>query len=142
MTRVLILCTGNSARSQMAEGLLRAMAPELDVQSAGTVPAAQVNPFAVRAMAEIGMDISGARPKSVHQFLPEHFDFVVTVCAEADRDCPAFIGQTGRRVHVGFEDPARAQGSEQEVLAEFRRIRDQIRGRFKRLYEDEIKNEQ
>lgn len=137
--RVLILCTGNSARSQMAEGFLRALDARLEVHSAGTEPAPQVNPFAVAAMREAGLDISSARPKDVRRFLDQPFDYVVTVCGEADRNCPVFTGQVRRRLHIGFPDPARATGSDEEILEAFRRVRDDIRQRFTELYEQEIR---
>lgn len=137
--RVLILCTGNSARSQMAEGFLRALDARLEVHSAGTEPAPQVNPFAVAAMREAGLDISSARPKDVRRFLDQPFDYVVTVCGEADRNCPVFTGQVRRRLHIGFPDPARATGSDEKILEAFRRVRDDIRQRFTELYEQEIR---
>lgn len=136
--RILILCTGNSARSQMAEGFLRALDARLEVHSAGTEPAPQVNPFAVAAMREAGIDISSARPKDVRRFLDQPFDYVITVCGEADRNCPVFTGQVRRRLHIGFPDPARATGSDEEILEAFRRIRDAIRQRFTELYQQEI----
>jgi arsenate reductase len=137
--RILILCTGNSARSQMAEGFLRALDPRLEVHSAGTEPAPRVNPFAVEAMREAGIDISAGRPKDVRQFLNQPFDYVITVCGEADRNCPAFHGAVRRRLHIGFPDPAQATGSDEEILAEFRRVRDNIRRRFTEFYEQEIR---
>lgn len=136
--RILILCTGNSARSQMAEGFLRALDSRLEVHSAGTEPARQVNPFAIAAMREAGIDISAGRPKHVRQFLDQPFDYVITVCGEADRACPVFTGPVGRRLHIGFPDPAQATGSEQEILEAFRRVRDNIRRRFTEFYEQEI----
>jgi arsenate reductase len=128
--RILVLCTGNSARSQMAEGFLRSFDSRLEVFSAGTVPAERVHPAAVAVMQEAGIDISAARPKSVEQYLGESFDVVITVCDDADCNCPAFAGRVGRRIHIGFEDPAKATGSPEEVLAVFRRIRDEMRARF------------
>jgi arsenate reductase len=128
--RILVLCTGNSARSQMAEGLLKARDPSLEVYSAGTRPAARVHPAAVKAMREVGIDIGAAIPKNVSQFLNRAFDEVVTVCDDANETCPVFLGTVGRRTHIGFEDPARAQGSPEDVLAAFRRVRDQIAGRL------------
>ena len=127
MARALVLCTGNSARSQMAEGILRALDPALEVHSAGTRPAAQVHWGAVRAMAEIGIDISRARPKPVEQFLGQPFDYVITVCDQANETCPVFTGQVGRRLHIGFEDPAAAPGTDAQVMEAFRLVRDQIR---------------
>ena len=124
--RILVLCTGNSARSQMAEGLLKAYDPSLEVYSAGTKPAARVHPAAVEAMREVGIDIGAAIPKHVEQFLHQAFDVVVTVCDGANETCPVFLGRVGRRVHIGFEDPARVEGSPDAVLAAFRRVRDRI----------------
>ena len=138
--RILVLCTGNSARSQMTEGFLRSFDPSLEVYSAGTKPAARVNPFAVQAMKEVGIDISGGQPKSVSQFVGESFDYVVTVCDDADKNCPNFRGKVGRRLHIAFPDPARAEGSDQEKLAVFRRVRDDIRTRFRDLYDRELKS--
>ena len=124
--RILVLCTGNSARSQMAEGLLKAYDASLEVYSAGTHPAARVHPAAVEAMREVGIDIGAAIPKNVEQFLNQAIDVVVTVCDDANEMCPVFLGRVGRRTHIGFEDPARAAGSPEDVLAAFRRVRDQI----------------
>lgn len=138
--RILVLCTGNSARSQMTEGFLRSFDPSLEVYSAGTKPAARVNPYAVQAMKDVGIDISGGQPKSVSQFVGESFDYVVTVCDDADKDCPNFRGKVGRRLHIAFPDPAKAEGSDQQKLAVFRRVRDDIRTRFRDLYDRELKS--
>ena len=137
-TRILILCTGNSCRSQMAEGVLRALDPELEVYSAGTDPAPVVHPLAVEAMQEIGIDVSGARPKHVDEFLHQSFDYVITVCGDARETCPSFSGRAGKRVHIEFEDPARAQGPREKVMEVFRRVRDQIRERFAAFYKEHI----
>ncbi len=137
--RVLVLCTGNSARSQMAEAFLRNFDPAIEAHSAGTDPAAEVNPHAVEVMREVGVDLSGSRPKPVTDYLGQVFDFVITVCAEADRNCPVFTGSVRRRVHLPFEDPARATGSNEQVRAVFRRVRDQIRDRLLDFYEKEIR---
>jgi arsenate reductase len=124
--RVLILCAGNSARSQMAEGLLRHDAGErFEVFSAGTKPG-QVRPEAVAAMRELGIDISGHRSRHVDEFAGQSFDYVLTVCDNAKESCPIFPGQTVT-IHHNFEDPAALQGSEEERRASFRRVRDQIR---------------
>jgi arsenate reductase len=124
--RVLILCTGNSARSQMAEGLLRHDAGDrFDVESAGTKPG-YVRPEASAAMREIGIDISSHRSKHVDEFQNQPFDYVLTVCDNARETCPIYPGQTNR-IHHSFEDPAAVQGSEDERLAAFRKVRDQIR---------------
>jgi arsenate reductase len=111
----------------MAEGILRSLDPGLDVFSAGTLPAARVHPLAVRVMKEIGVDISAAVPKSVDRFTGEQFDAVLTVCDQARETCPVFSGRVGLRLHQGFDDPAIVQGTNEEVLLEFRRVRDQIR---------------
>lgn len=137
--RVLILCTGNSCRSQMAEGILRSFDARLEVFSAGTEPAAQVHPLALRVMREIGLDISGQRPKRVSQFLDQSFDYVVTVCGDADQNCPNFRGKVARRLHIGFPDPAKATGTQAEVLHVFRTVRDDIRRRFREFYEKEVR---
>ncbi len=123
--RVLLLCTGNSARSQMAEGLLRNIAGNhFEVFSAGTRPAG-LNPNAVAVMREIGIDISRHRSKSVDEFAGQLFDYVITVCDSARESCPIFPGAV-QRLHYSFEDPAAAQGSPEEQLAVFRRVRDEI----------------
>lgn len=127
--KVLILCTGNSARSQMAEGLLRHDGgPDYEVFSAGTHPTS-VRPEATQVMQEVGIDISGHRSKSVDEFAGQHFDCVITVCDNARESCPVFPATT-RRIHWSLEDPAAVQGSEEQRLAEFRRIRDQLRQRL------------
>jgi len=123
---ILILCTGNSARSQMAEGLLRHDAGDrFEVVSAGTKPSV-VRPEAIAVMREIGIDISGHRSKPVHEFAGREFDYVLTVCDNAKETCPLYPGHTNR-LHRAFEDPAAFAGSESERLAHFRRVRDQIR---------------
>ena len=125
--RVLILCTGNSARSQMAEGLLRQDAGErFDVESAGTKPGI-VRPEAIAAMKEIGIDISGHRSKHVDEFEGQKFDYVITVCDNAKESCPVFFG-AAKRLHESFDDPAALNGSEEERLALFRRVRGELRG--------------
>ncbi len=128
--RVLILCTGNSARSQMAEGLLRHDAGNVyDVFSAGTKPT-QVRPEAVAVMQEAGIDISGYRSKSVDEYAGQDFDYVITVCDNAKESCPIFPAKT-QRVHWSIEDPAAVQGSEKDRLAAFRLARDELRARLK-----------
>lgn len=124
--RVLILCTGNSARSQMAEGLLRHDAGDrFEVFSAGTKPS-HVRPEAITAMRELGIDISGHRSKSVTELDGQHFDYVITVCDSARESCPMFFG-TAKRLHHSFDDPAALTGSEEERLTLFRRVRDELR---------------
>lgn len=136
--RILVLCTGNSARSQMAAGFLKSFDPRLDVYSAGTQPAARINPHAVQAMREVGIDISSGTPKSVHQFVSQSFDYVFTVCDDADKNCPNFTGKVGKRVHIGFIDPASATGTEEQVMAVFRQVRDEIKEKFSAYYAKEI----
>jgi arsenate reductase (thioredoxin) len=127
--RVLILCTGNSARSQMAEGILRDMAgDDFEVASAGVAPN-HVRPEAIKVMGELGIDISGHRSKSVDEFMGQEFDYVITVCDNANQQCPVFPGKT-ERIHWSFEDPAAAPGDEPARLAAFRRVRDEIRQRL------------
>ena len=127
---VLILCTGNSCRSHMAEGILRAAAGDLvEVCSAGSKPAGYVHPKAIAALAEIGIDISQHRSKPMQEFLDRTVATVITVCGNADQACPVFPGQVHRH-HWGFDDPAHATGSEEEIMAEFRRVRDEIRRVF------------
>ena len=124
---VLILCTGNSCRSHLAEGILRHLAGDLfDVHSAGSNPAGYVHPKAIEVMREIGIDISGHTSKHMNQFLDRKIDTVITVCGNADQACPMFPGQVNR-YHWGFDDPAHAKGSDEEVLNVFRRVRDQIK---------------
>ena len=124
---VLILCTGNSCRSHMAEGVLKKVAGDiLDVQSAGSKPAGYVHPLAIQAMKEIGIDISGHRSKSMNEFLDKSVETVITVCGNADQACPIFPGQVNR-YHWGFFDPAKAERTEEEKLRIFREVRDQIR---------------
>jgi len=125
--RVLILCTGNSARSQMAEGLLRHDAGDrFEACSAGVEPAVRVRPEAIAAMREIGIDISGHRPKHVNDFAGQRFDYVLTVCDHAHETCPVFPGGT-QVIHHSFRDPAAFHGTEEEQLELFRTVRDQIR---------------
>lgn len=132
--RVLILCTGNSCRSQMAHGFLQSFDKRLDVHSAGTKPAAHVNSKAVEVMMEAGVDISAHTPKSVDIYLNEPWDYVITVCGGANETCPMFTGEVGKRLHIGFDDPSDAVGSDEFVMSEFRRVRDEIKDGFERFY--------
>ena len=128
--RVLIVCTGNSCRSQMAEGWVRHdLGERWEVASAGTHPAGEVAPLAVRAMAEVGVDISGARPKHWAPFLDQRWDLVVTVCDSARESCPLFPGAS-EQIHVSFPDPVLATGTERERMVVYRAVRDDIRGRL------------
>lgn len=132
--KILILCTGNSCRSQMAEGFLKSFDDKLEVSSAGTYPASRVSPMTVRVMKEIGIDISQNVPKNVDWFLGQSFDYVITVCDNAKETCPVFTGKVKNRLHIGFEDPADATGTEEEIVSVFRKVRDQIRERFYTYY--------
>lgn len=132
--KILILCTGNSCRSQMAEGFLKSFDDNLEVYSAGTKPAEKVNPNAVQVMKEVGIDISNNYPKDVEQFVNQSFDYVITVCDNAKETCPVFIGKVGKQLHIGFEDPAEATGTEEEILAVFRKVRDEIKRDFFEFY--------
>lgn len=126
MKKVLFLCTGNSARSQMAEGFLKYMAGDrFEVYSAGVKPTA-VNPLAIKVMAEIGIDISKHRSKSVMEFIDQSFDYVITVCDNAQKTCPVFPGEH-EKIHWDLEDPAAAEGSEEKKIVVFRKIRDEIK---------------
>ncbi len=132
--KILILCTGNSCRSQMAEGFLISFDKNLKVFSAGTEPANEVNPNAIRVMNEIGIDLSINYPKSVDNFLKDKWDFVITVCGGANESCPAFLGKVKNRIHIGFEDPADAKGTPEEILTAFRNVRDKIKQDFYDFY--------
>jgi len=133
--KILILCTGNSCRSQMAHGFLQSFDKNLIVRSAGTEASGKLNPGAVEAMKEVGIDISHHTSDSVDLYLGEEWDYVITVCGGANEACPAFIGKVKNRLHIGFDDPSHAVGSEEFIKSEFRRIRDEIREEFGRLYE-------
>lgn len=127
---ILILCTGNSCRSHIAEGILRrALGENYNVASAGSKPAGYVHPLAIRALAEIGIDISGHNSKHMNDFLSQQVETVVTVCGNADQACPIFPGQMNR-YHWGFDDPAHATGTEDEQMTVFRRVRDEIQRVF------------
>ena len=139
-TKILILCTGNSCRSQMAEGFIKSFDSDFEVFSAGTNPSKQVHPKAIQVMNEEGIDLSKNYPKMVDQFLNESFDYVITVCDNAKETCPVFIGKVGKQLHIGFEDPADATGTEEEILSEFRRIRDEIKTEFYKFYEEKLRS--
>ena len=133
--KVLFLCTHNSCRSQMAEGLVNHdLGDRFQAFSAGT-EATRVNPLAIRVLAELGIDISGHRSKTMDEFAGEQFDYVITLCGSANEQCPLFFGGV-RREHIGFDDPSRLPGTPEEVLPEFRRVRDEIRQRFMEFFQD------
>jgi arsenate reductase len=122
----------------MAEGFQKSMSQRIEVYSAGTNPSERVHPIAIRVMKEAGIDISDHFPKHVDQYLGQSFDYVITVCGGAKESCPAFMGNVDHRIHIGFDDPAEAHGTEEYILSEFRRIRDEIKRDFKKFYEEKI----
>ena len=132
--RILVLCTGNSCRSQMAHGFLQTFDSHIEVYSAGTSPAEHVHPIAISVMSEVGIDISHHIPKMGEQYLNEQWDYVITVCGGANETCPTFVGKVGKRIHIGFDDPSKVIGSQDYVISEFRRVRDEIRMAFYNLY--------
>ena len=137
--KVLILCTGNSCRSQMAHGFLQSFDERIQVESGGTEASGKLNSKAVKAMAEIGIDISGHTSDPVTKFLNDEWDYVITVCGGANENCPAFFGKVKHRLHIGFDDPSHATGTDEFIWSEFVRVRDEIKVRFFDFYEKEIK---
>lgn len=137
--KVLILCTGNSCRSQMAHGFLQSFDSNLVVRSAGTVPAKQVNQKAVKVMGEVGVDIRHHKPKMVDEYINQEWDYVITVCDDANETCPAFLGKVKHRLHIGFEDPSHATGTDEFIWNEFHRVRDEIKKAFLKFYNENIK---
>lgn len=138
---ILIVCTGNSCRSQMAHGFLQIFDDKITVCSAGTEPALQINQRAVMVMKEVGIDISHHKPKLVDQYLKDEWDYVITVCDDANETCPVFTGNVKHRLHMSYEDPSLMTGTEEFILSEFRRIRDKIKNDFFKLYNEKIKPE-
>lgn len=132
--KILILCTGNSCRSQMAHGFLQSFDKSLEVYSAGTEASGKLNEGAIKAMAEVGIDISVHTSDSVEKYLGELWDYVITVCGGANQSCPAFVGKVAHRLHIGFDDPSHAVGSPEFIESEFRRVRDEIKERFYQFY--------
>lgn len=122
----------------MAEGFLKSFDVRLEVHSAGTRPAARVHPNAILVMKEVGIDLSQSFPKDVDVFVNKPFDYIITVCDNAKETCPVFAGSVKHRLHIGFDDPAGATGSEEEVLVAFRRVRDEIHKKFRRLYVEQL----
>ena len=142
MKRILILCSGNSCRSQMAMGYLRSFDHDIIVVSAGTKPVSEVNPYAIRVMKEEDINLSDEKPKNVGLFLAEEWDFVITVCGGANESCPVFTGKVDKRLHIGFEDPASATGTDEEIMAVFRTVRDEIKKKMQQFYLADIKGMQ
>ena len=139
MMKILILCTGNSCRSQMAEGFLKEFDKNLMVSSAGTNPSLEVHPKAIEVMHEVGIDLTENKPESVDNYINNSFDYVITVCGGAKETCPTFIGDVKNKLHIGFEDPADAIGTEEEITNEFRKIRDEIERDFITFYNKKLK---
>lgn len=136
--KILILCTGNSCRSQMAHGFMESFDERIIVRSAGTEASGKLNPKAVEAMKETGIDISHHTSDSVDKYLGEEWDYVITVCGGANESCPAFTGKVKKRLHIGFDDPSFATGTDEFVWSEYIRVRDEIREAFYKFYREEI----
>jgi arsenate reductase (thioredoxin) len=132
--RILILCTGNSGRSQMAHGFLQSFDPRIVVRSAGTNPASRVSSRTISVMKEEGIILCNTVPRNVNQYLGEHWNYVITVCDNANESCPAFIGNVDNRIHIGFDDPSKLEGTEDQILNGYRKIRDQIKSSFYKFY--------
>ena len=139
--KVLILCTGNSCRSQMAHGFLQSFDDRITVCSAGTQASGKLNQKAVAAMKDAGIDISQHTSDSVDKYLNEEWDYVITVCGGANEECPAFFGKVKNRLHIGFDDPGHAVGTDEFIWSEFIRVRDEIQEGFYKFYMDNIKTE-
>ena len=137
--KVLILCTGNSCRSQMAHGFLQSFDPRITVCSAGTQASCKLNQKAVAAMKEAGIDISHHTSDSVDKYLKDEWDYVITVCGGANEECPAFFGKVKHRLHIGFDDPSHAEGTEEFIRSEFIRVREEIKEGFYKFYAEQIK---
>lgn len=136
--KILILCTGNSCRSQMAHGFLQSFSKDITVRSAGTEASGRLNPGAVKAMAEIGIDISGHTSDWVDKYLNDEWDYVITVCGGANEACPTFIGKVKQRLHIGFDDPSDAVGTDEFIWSEYIRVRDEIKEAFHKLFVNKI----
>ena len=136
--KILILCTGNSCRSQMAHGFLQSFDPNLTVCSAGTQASGKLNTKAVAVMKEAGIDISHHTSDSVDLYLNDEWDYVITVCGGANENCPAFLGKVKHRLHIGFDDPSHAVGTEEFIRSEFLRVRDEIRKQFHEFYKNNL----
>ena len=139
MKTILILCTGNSCRSQMAHGFLQSFDKDLVVRSAGTEASGKLNQKAVAVMSEIGLDISHHTSNSVDIYLNQEWDYVITVCGGANESCPAFIGKVKNRLHMGYDDPSHAEGTDGFIWSEFQRVRDEIKAGFWQLFVEKIK---
>ena len=137
--KILILCTGNSCRSQMAHGFLKSFDDRLKVESAGTEASGKLNEKAVEVMKETGIDISGHTSDSVEKYLNDEWEYVITVCGGANENCPAFFGKVKHRLHIGFDDPSHATGTPEFIESEYYRVRDEIKEAFYKLYVEDLK---
>lgn len=137
--KVLILCTGNSCRSQMAHGFLQSFDKNLIVCSAGTEASGKLNEKAVKVMKEAGIDISHHTSDSIEKYLNDEWDFVITVCGGANEACPAFIGKVKHRLHMGYDDPSHADGTPEFIMSEFYRVRDEINAGFRKFFDEKLK---
>ena len=138
--KILILCTGNSCRSQMAHGFMESFDKRMTIRSAGTEASGKLNEKAIAAMKEIGIDISHHTSDPVDKYLGEEWDYVITVCSGANENCPVFPGKVKHRLHIGFDDPSHVSGTEEYIWSEFIRVRNEIRKRFFKLYNEQIKS--
>ncbi|MFV0593738.1 MAG: arsenate reductase ArsC [Draconibacterium sp.] len=136
--KILILCTGNSCRSQMAHGFMKSFDIRLEVESAGTEASGKLNRKAVEVMKETGIDISSHTSDSVEKYLGQEWDYVITVCGGANENCPAFLGKVKHRLHIGFDDPSHAVGTPEFIQSEYYRVRDEIKEGFYKFYKEEI----
>lgn len=132
--KILIICSGNSCRSQMAEYFLKSFNHNLEVYSAGSSPEKKINQRTLIVMKEVGIYLFDAYPKNINTFITDTFDYVITVCDQARQKCPVFKGTIKNRIHMGFDDPAKASGTEEEIMAFYRKIRDQIKNEFYKFY--------
>ena len=139
--KILILCTGNSCRSQMAHGFLQSFDSSITVCSAGTQASGKLNQKAVAVMKEAGVDISNHTSDSVDKYLNETWDYVITVCGGANEECPAFFGKVKHRLHMGYDDPSHAEGTEEFIRTEFIRVRDEIKEGFYKFYIEQIRTQ-
>ena len=140
--KILILCTGNSCRSQMGQAFMQSYNKNLEVYSAGTEPSNKVHPIAIKVMKELDFDLVNYKPESVNLYLDIDFDYLITVCGGAKEACPTFTGKVKKRIHIGFDDPAEAKGNDTFILSEFRRIRDEINNDFKAYYDKTISSDE
>jgi thioredoxin type arsenate reductase len=140
--RILILCTGNSCRSQMAHGFLQSFDPKLLVYSAGTKASGRVNPRAIEVMENAGVDISHHTSDSVTEYIEKEWDYVITVCGGANETCPTFSGKVKNRLHIGFDDPSEATGTPEFIMSEYVRVRDEIKKAFHEFYTSKIKRDE